>query len=354
MTSTRVIRRISASTSLDRIALATAAALAYAFGAVLGAVLGALPASAADFVMKFGTATINESQHQFIKFYKDEVEKASNGRIEVQIYPASQLGPIPREIEGVQLGNIQGYIGPVDFFVGVDPRFGVFSAPMLFRDEPNAAATVHDAAVQKAMFELAAPKRMVGIATLDLGSSNYGAKNPILRLSDFNGKKLRINGTELERQKMAKLGATGIGMPLSEVVPALDQGTIDGTISGLSVFVSFKMNDLLKVVTVTNDTFIISIAVVSKPWLDTLPAVLQKVVLDAGAAVQSKAQAWEVDFTKKLASDWTALGGTVQTLPSEDLTRMKTLLDPVGEEATKGQPAVHDMLEMVRAAAARN
>jgi TRAP-type C4-dicarboxylate transport system substrate-binding protein len=252
MTSACINRRVIASITSPQIPLAIVAALACGLGA-----FGALPAAAADFVMKFGTATINETQHQFIKFYKDEVEKASNGRIEVQIYPASQLGPIPREIEGVQLGNIQGYIGPVDFFVGVDPRFGVFSAPMLFRDEANAAATVHDRAVQSAMFELAAPKRMVGIATLDLGSSNYGAKNPILRLSDFSGKKLRINGTELERQKMAKLGATGIGMPLSEVVPALDQGTIDGTISGLSVFVSFKMNDLLKVVTVTNDTFII-------------------------------------------------------------------------------------------------
>src|ERR1700751_1045391 len=322
--------------------------------AALACGLGASRAAAADFVMKFGTATINETQHQFIKFYKDEVEKASNGHIEVQIYPASQLGPIPREIEGVQLGNIQGYIGPVDFFVGVDPRFGVFSAPMLFRDEPNAAATVHDPAIQKDMFDLATPKRMVGIATLDLGSSNYGAKNPILRLSDFSGKKLRINGTELERQKMAKLGATGIGMPLSEVVPALDQGTIDGTISGLSVFVAFKMNDLLKVVTVTNDTFIISLAVVSKPWLDTLPVDLQKIVIDSGRAIQVKAQQWEVDFTKKLATDWTALGGTVQTLPAQDLARMKTLLDPVGDEATKGQPAVHDMLEMVRAAAARN
>jgi len=84
--------------------------------------------------MKIGTATINETQHQFIKFYKEELERASAGRIEVQIYPASQLGPIPREIEGVELGNIQGYVGPVDFFVGVDPRFGVFSTPMLFRD----------------------------------------------------------------------------------------------------------------------------------------------------------------------------------------------------------------------------
>src|SRR5579864_7720154 len=108
--------------------------------AALAYLLPAGPVLAADYVMKIGTATINETQHQFIKFYKEEVEKASGGRIEVQIYPNSQLGPIPREIEGVQLGTIQGYAGPVDFFVGIDPRFGVFSAPMLFSSETNAAA----------------------------------------------------------------------------------------------------------------------------------------------------------------------------------------------------------------------
>jgi TRAP-type C4-dicarboxylate transport system substrate-binding protein len=322
--------------------------------AALAWLVAAAPARAAEVVMKFGTATMNEGQHQFLKFYKEEVEKASGGRIEVQIYPNSQLGPIPREIEGVQLGTIQGYIGPVDFFVGVDPRFGVFSAPMVFRDEANAAATVQDPAVQKAMFALVTPKRMVGIATLGLGVSDYGAKKPILRLADFAGKKLRINGTELERQKMAKLGATGIGMPLSEVVPALDQGTIDGTISGISVFVAFKMNDLLKTLTVTNDTFINSIAVVSKPWLDKLPPDLQKVVLDSGAAVQGKTQQWEFDFSKKLVGDWTALGGTVHTLPDEDLAKLKTLLGPVADEVTKNQPAVHEMLQMVREAAAKH
>jgi TRAP-type transport system periplasmic protein len=322
--------------------------------AALACLLPVVPASAADFTMKFGTPTINETQHQFLKFYKEEVEKASGGRIEVQIYPASQLGPIPREVEGVQLGDIQGLITPVDFYVGVDPRFGVFSAPMLFRDDANAAATIHDPAIQKAMFDLAAPKRMVGIATLNLGASDYGAKSAIMKLSDFSGKKLRINGTALERAKMAKLGATGIGMPLSEVVPALDQGTIDGTISGLSVFVAFKMNDLLKVVTVTNDTFIISLAVVSKAWLDTLPPDLQKVVIDSGQAVQAKSQAWEVDFTKKLADQWAGVGGTVHTLAADDLKQIKTLLDPVADDATKDQPAVHDMLQMIRAAAAKN
>jgi len=312
------------------------------------------PASAADFVMKFGTATINEGQHQFLKFYKEEVEKASGGRIEVQIYPASQLGPIPREIEGVQLGNIQGYIGPVDFFVGIDPRFGVFSAPLVFRDDANAAATVEDPAIQKTMFDLVTPKRMTGIATLGLGASDYGAKKPIMTLADFSGKKLRINGTELEKQKMAKLGATGVGMPLSEVVPALDQGTIDGTISGLSIFVAFKMNDLLKTITVTNDTFINSIAVVSTAWLDTLPADLKKIVVESAIPVQAKTQQWEFDFNKKLAKDWEGLGGTVHPLSADDLAKLKTLLASVADDATQGQPAVHDMLQMVRAAAAKH
>jgi TRAP-type transport system periplasmic protein len=314
----------------------------------------AAPAGAAEFVMKFGTATMNEGQHQFLKFYKEEVERASGGRIEVQIYPGSQLGPIQREIEGVQLGNIQGYIGPVDFFVGVDPRFGVFSSPLLFRDEANAAATIQDPAVEQAMLALVAPKRMVGIATLGLGASDYGSKHAILRLEDFRGKKLRINGTELERQKMARLGATGIGMPLSEVVPALDQGTIDGTISGLSVFVAFKMNDLLKTITVTNDTFIISIAVISKAWLDTLPPDLQKIVIDSGMTVQAKAQQWEFDFSKKLEADWAALGGTVYMLPADDLVKMKALLAPVADDVTSAQAPVHDMLQMVRAAAAKH
>lgn len=330
------------------------AGLASAGVAALVSFMPVAPATAADFVMKFGTATMNEGQHQFLKFYKEEVEKASGGRIEVQIYPNSQLGPIPREIEGVQLGNIQGYIGPVDFFVGVDPRFGVFSTPMLFKDDANDAATIHDPTVQKAMFDLVAPKRMVGIATLSLGAADYGAKKPLLQLADFTGKKLRINGTELERQKMAKLGATGIGMPLSEVVPALDQGTIDGTISGISVFVAFKMNDLIKTITITNDTYINSIAVVSKVWLDTLPPDLQKVLLDTAVPVQGKTQQWEFDFNKKLEGDWAGLGGNVHRFSADDLAKMKTLLDPVGDEATKGQPAVHDMLQMVRAAAAKN
>ncbi len=312
------------------------------------------PAHAAPYVMKFGIATMNESQHEFLKMYKAALEKASGGRIEVQIFPNSELGAIPREIEGVQFNSIQAFMGPVDFFVGIDPRYGVFSAPMLFRDDANTVATIEDPALEKDMLSLAEGKGLVGIATLDVGASNYAAKNAILRLADFKGKKLRINGTALERAKMGLLGATGVAMPLSEVVPALDQGVIDGTISATSIFVSFKMINLVKVVTVTNDTMIISIAMVSKKWLDSLPPDLRQMVIDTGHAIQPKAQAWEEQFAASLDKKWAAMGGQIHKLPPADLAAMKTLLTPVGDEVTKSQPAVHAMLEEVRAVAAKH
>ncbi len=225
---------------------------------------------------------------------------------------------------------------------------------MLFKSDAHAIATIHDPALEAEMLSLVSAKNMVGMATLSNGASDYGAKRPILTVADFNGKKLRINGTDLERAKMSRLGATGIAMPLSEVMPALDQGTIDGTISGLAVFVGFKMNDLVKTITVTNDTFIVAIAVVSKPWYDTLPPDLQKLVIDTGHAVEKKAQDWEVDFSKDLEKQWTGLGGQVHTISAEDAAKMKELLTTTADEVTKAQPAVHEMLEKVRAVAAKH
>ena len=64
------------------------------------------------------------------------------------------------------------------------------------------------------------------------------------------------------------------------------------------------MNDLVKVVTVTNDTMLVSLAVVSQAWLDKLPPDLQKIVIDTAQAVQPKMQAWEVEFLRS----WRTIG----------------------------------------------
>ena len=107
---------------------AVAAAGAFVFSLTL--TFGA-SAEEKTYVMKITTPTINDAPHQLAKNYGAAVEKASGGRIKAEVYPASQLGPIPRQIEGVQFGAIQCAVIPPEFFVGIDERFEVMAAPGL-------------------------------------------------------------------------------------------------------------------------------------------------------------------------------------------------------------------------------
>jgi TRAP-type C4-dicarboxylate transport system substrate-binding protein len=324
-----------------------------AAAAALAACL-ATAATAQNFVMKFGTATVNEPQHEYIKIYKEEVEQRSGGKIKVEAYPQSQLGPIPRQIEGLQLGTIEAFIGPADFYVGVDKRYGVFSAPVLFGDRKNAAATLADPELNKAILALGADKGLVGIGTFAYAQHDYLAKDPIRSFADFKGKKIRVNATAIEREAMARLGATAAPMPLNEVLAALQRNVIDGTRSALSIYVTLKYQDVSKLVTVTNDTMLVPVATVSKPWFDKLPADLQKAVMDAGQAAQKRADAFTAEFMASMPKRWAEVGGEVFVMPEPERQKLVAALKTVGDEVTKDDPPVKAFFERVRATSAKH
>src|SRR5947209_17427335 len=102
-------------------------------------------AQGTNFVMKITLPTINDPSHLFAKNYAAAIERASGGRIKTEVYPASQLGAIPRQIEGTQFGAIQCVIIPPEFFVGVDERFEVLAAPGLVDSVEHAHRLTSDA-----------------------------------------------------------------------------------------------------------------------------------------------------------------------------------------------------------------
>jgi TRAP-type transport system periplasmic protein len=106
-------------------------AIAGGFVLSIAFALGAAHAQEKTYVMKITTPTINDGPHLLAKNFAAAVERDSGGRIKGEVYPASQLGSIPRQIEGVQFGSIQAATITPDFFVGVDPRFEVLAAPGL-------------------------------------------------------------------------------------------------------------------------------------------------------------------------------------------------------------------------------
>jgi len=105
----------------------------------LGALVFAASAHAQQYTMKLSTPTINDVTIEWMNVFKKGVESRSGGKIKVEIYPANQLGPIPRTVEGVALGTIEMTTPATGFFVGLEPRFVVFDAPGLFDDMRHAA-----------------------------------------------------------------------------------------------------------------------------------------------------------------------------------------------------------------------
>ena len=302
----------------------------------------ALPAVAADFTMKIGFATMNDIQHQWGTWMKEGIEARSNGRIEVKLFPRNQLGTIASQIEGMQLGTIEAFTSPADFYAGVDPRFGLFSIPMLFKDTAQAEKVLLDPALNKDILALGADKNVQVVSIYTFAFAHYLGKQPLRKLDDFKGKKLRVNATAAERAKMRQFGATAVPMDLSEVIPGLQQGVIDGTQSVTAVFVNLKFNEISKTLLELNDTMVVSVGVVSRPWLAKLPADLRQIVIEEGQKLQPRMMAQSRLLDEAMRKRWTEAGGEFVRLPAGEPARAAQLLSGIGAEVTKDNAAVGD------------
>lgn len=308
---------------------------------LLSAACAATPAAAADYTMKIGFGTINDIQHQWANWYKEALESRSKGRIEVKIFPRAQLGSIASQIEGLQLGTVEAAVSPADFYSGVDPRFGVFSIPVLFRDPRHAEKVLLDGEMNKEIRGLGTDKGLQVVSVFTFAPAHYFAKQPLRSLEDFKGKKIRVNATAAERAKMRQFGASAVPMDLPEVVPGLQQGVIDGTMSATAIYVIFKFQDIGKVIMQTNDTMIISIGAVSRPWLSKLPADLREIVLEEGTKLSSRTSTHSHELDATMVKRWKEMGGEIVTLSPQEHNRMQQLLSGVGEEVTKENPNVN-------------
>jgi TRAP-type transport system periplasmic protein len=298
--------------------------------------------------------TLNDMQHKFGLKLAEVLPKATNGRVEVKVFPGGQLGAPAALLEGLQLGTIEGYENPADFFSGVDPRFGVFSIPFLFKDRDHANRTLADPELNAFVLSLAESKGLVGVNLVAQAESHYfGAKKPLRRLADFQGMKLRVNATPAERARMAALGATAVPMGLPEMITSLQNGVIDGTMSGISIYVNFNLQNISKTITETNDTLLVSFGALSKPWLDTLPADLRKIVVDESRKLQPWAAKQSDDEKVELRAKWMERGGEIVNLPPDEMAELQRRLKPIGAEITKDNPTLKAFYDKIVATAAK-
>ncbi len=315
--------------------------------------LDAAQAQDKTYTMKITLATINDQIHAFVRNYAAALEKASGGRIKPEIFPASQLGSIPRQTEGVQFGAIQCQVVPPEFMVGIDERFEVMASPGLVTSMAQGQRLAADPQVLKLMLSLGANKGLHGVGLFMVNPSAIASKTPIRHLTDLKGKKIRIFASQFQSVAFDRLGATPVAMSLGDVLPALQQGAIDGAVASTAVFTAFHYQDAAKYVTETGQPAIFGIVEISKKWYDTLPPDLQQVVDQTAAKETVAVNPQATVITEKSRDIWTSTGGELISLPPDEQASLLKLLSSVGADVSKTKPLLSDAYQVVSAAAQR-
>ncbi len=333
--------------------IARSIVVAGAFGAALALQLGAAQAQDKVYEMKISAPTIHDVPDTFGSMFGAAVEKDSGGRIKAEVYPASQLGSIPRQIEGTQFGSIQCSVIPPEFFVGVDERFEVMAAPGLVDSMAHGQRVAADPAVIKLMLSLGANKGLHGVALMMAEPSDVISKTPIRHLADFKGKKLRTFASKFQSEAWTRLGVTPVAMSLGDVLPAFQQGAIDGAVAGMGPFVHLHFIDVSKYITMINQPAIFIVAELNKKWYDSLPPDLQKII-DKDAVEQSIAiRSVATELHNKSEAAWLAAGGQQINLPPDEQGAMMKTLASVGPDVSKSDPELAAAYKIVTDAAAR-
>jgi TRAP-type C4-dicarboxylate transport system substrate-binding protein len=327
---------------------------------LLGAMLPlAIPGGAAAqdsnaIVMKLATATLNEAQHEWMKRFAVAIEKNSNGRIKAEVYPASQLGAIPRMIEGTQLGSIQIWVGPPEFLVGVDQRFEILSAPGLFQSDQQVLKTIADPEFAKTFLGIATSKGLIGASLFLTGPMVFDMRAPVRTLADLKGKKVRVLASPFQTEQLTRLGATGVPMTLGDVLPALQQGTLDGAMGALPVFSALQYYDSAKYMTESGQSYIMSVAMVSKKWFDGLPPDLQAVIMTTSKQAGADVIPWGLDFLVQQRKVWIDKGGEVISLSPADHAELMQKMSTVGDDIVKTKPELKPLWDLLNATAKRS
>ncbi|HEX2546075.1 MAG TPA: TRAP transporter substrate-binding protein [Ramlibacter sp.] len=287
-----------------------------------------LHAQAAPVTMKVAAATINDAQHHWMKTFKAAVETRAAGRMKVELYPASQLGAIPRMVEGTALGTIECFVTASSFLTSLDQKFEALDVPGVLTDTVHAQKVFADPDLRPHILNMGSGKGLQSISVFMHSPQHVVSRKPIRTLADFSGQKIRVLSTPLQIEPLKKLGATPVPMPLSEVMPALQNGAIDGFIAASTVFSALKFYDAAKFQTALSRWPVIVVAATNRNWLTKLPADLRAIVQEEAL----RAEASTVDFGRGDIEDakkvWTQNGGQLIAMsPQDDAAFTKVVTD---------------------------
>jgi len=212
--------------------------------------------------------------------FKELAEKKLPGKVQVQVFPNSQLFGDGKEMEALLLNDVQIIAPSLSKFDRYTKKIQVFDLPFLFKDA-EAALKFENSKEGKALLKSMEDKGLIGLNYWGNGMRHFSANKDFRLPSDVKGLKFRIQASDVYESIMKSLGANGQKMAFAEVYQALQTGVVDGQENSFSNMYSQKFHEVQKTILETNHGILDYMVVVNAKWWNGLPADVKKGLSEA-------------------------------------------------------------------------
>ncbi len=245
-----------------------AAAAAFAFANTI--------AAAAPMVIKLSHVVAEQTpKGQMAMKFKELAEKALPGKVDVQVFPNSQLFGDGKEMEALLLGDVQIIAPSLAKFGRYTPKLQVFDLPFLF-DNIEAVDRFQAGPKGQELLDSMTKKGIKGLGYLHNGMKQLSANKPLRVPEDAKGLKFRIQASDVLEAQFKAVGANPQKLAFSEVYQALQSGVVDGTENPWSNTYTQKFYEVQKDIMESNHGVLDYMVITNASWWNKLPDDVRK------------------------------------------------------------------------------
>ena len=242
-------------------------------------------ATGPEFVLKIGHDQGEAHPYQNCAVaFKEYVEEASGGRIEVEIYGGGVLGTETEMTQSLQLGTLDFVISTTANSSVIIPELGVLGMPFLYQSTDHGRAVCTDDDIL-AYWQNIVDESNTGIVLLSIAASgwrNLYANYPINTLDDIVGKNIRTQSSEIETKMWKQLKANPVNMSFGEIYTSFETNLIVGAENCSTSYYTNAHHEVAPYYINSQHTLMIHPIMASEMTMNKLDDELKAIVYEAG------------------------------------------------------------------------
>jgi tripartite ATP-independent transporter DctP family solute receptor len=280
-------------------------------GATIIALVISGPASAQTKLKWAHVYEVTEPYHTEALWAASEIRKRTNGKFDITVFPASQLGNENQLNEGLGLGAVDiVYVG-INFVAATYKPLGITGAPFMLRDLNHWKAYRDSKLFSDLVLGYDEQTRHKIAALTYYGQRHVTANRPIRKPEDMKGMKLRVPPAPLFLMFTKSVGADATPIAFSDVYNALQQGLVDGQENPLPTIMAKKFYEVQNHIVLTGHITESMVTVVGSHVWNKLTPDEQKLFADTLKEAASRATEAIEASERILAGEFRKLGKTV-------------------------------------------